>query len=111
MGESGTKVLSFDPALRVLYSAMQGLVQQIDSSSQEQERDPDTAADTEIKDEDYKVMLVKHWKSRVAGWNLKEHDLGVNAKLRAQYRKRSSSFVLACLPTTESEPLLTTSSV
>lgn len=45
-------------------------------------------AEVEITEEDYKVMLVKHWKMRVSGWDLKEHDLGLNAKVRAHYSKK-----------------------
>ena len=39
---------------------------------------------------EYKLMLLEHWRERIAGGSdaLPEHDVGVNAKMRAVHRKK-----------------------
>jgi hypothetical protein len=48
------------------------------------------AEEFSISEAEYKLMLLQHWKERVAGGNegMPEHDIGVSGKVRAGHRKK-----------------------
>ena len=62
-----------------------------------------------LSETEYRILLLNHWRARVCGGNLREHDLALSKAAQERHRKRRRAETGALNPMLDIAPPLFTS--
>ena len=65
---------------------------------------PGVAEPPPLTESEYRLLLLSHWRSRVCGGNLREHDLALSRAAQERHRKRRRAETGAQHPMLDAPP-------